>query len=53
MNNKLEIDKLLEEIERVMSQFDKTCLYCDRNFKGNGHYCKSCQRQKKLLQILK
>ena len=52
MNNKFEIDKLLQEIERVMSQFDKTCLNCDPNFKGDGHYCKSCQRQFKLNKLL-
>lgn len=49
---KTKLDKLLKEIELVMSRFNKICIKCDNSFKGEGHFCKSCQRQKKLDLIL-
>lgn len=53
MNNKLKIDKLLKEIQKVMSQFNKVCIKCETYFKGNGHYCKMCKRNLLLETILK
>ena len=53
MNNKLKLDKILEEIEKIMIQYDKICINCEAYFKGNGHYCKICLREKKFEQLLK
>lgn len=50
---KTKLDKLLKEIEQVMSQFNKVCINCDAYFKGKGHYCKTCKRDSLLDNILK
>jgi len=50
---KTKLDKLLKEIELVMSRFNKICIKCDNSFKGEGHFCKRCKRDSLLDNILK